>query len=482
MPLLRLIAEGVGPFERLDVDLSDGKGNPHLGPHIFAGKNGSGKSTVLRTLAWVMDWRAAGFLHEEWEHLLDGHRHSRAMVVARPSGLPVYSEAVTRGSLDSGWDLLTNWVRSVLPELSLSDETAGLRSMAHFERKVRAKRIVTAHNRPPNSAWLWFPPTDVMDAVRHLFNVAAYSPSRALRYLTSPDLTRTLSNANEQSLAFETTVQNESIQAWLLGLYSKRAIARERSQSGDQYTRSLDRFETALRLLYDQSVSFGVEIEPALQPVLKAFGHNLDFFQLPDGMRSTVGWIADFMMRQDLVQWDRSLGGKRPGVLLLDEPDAHLHPLWQRKLLPAMREALPGVQILVTSHSPFVITSCPGSRVHVLELDEKTGHAHARPPVDSPIGESVTTTLKEIFGVDSHFDVLTERELNEWNTLKKREAGGSLSAADRSRLAELTATLADRSEELRSIVAAPLTIPETVLQSLTAAESKSNPVKRKKRA
>ncbi|MGA2736529.1 MAG: hypothetical protein ABSG65_03660 [Bryobacteraceae bacterium] len=42
MPLLRLIAEGVGPFERLDVDLSDGKGNPHLGPHIFAGVNGSG--------------------------------------------------------------------------------------------------------------------------------------------------------------------------------------------------------------------------------------------------------------------------------------------------------------------------------------------------------------------------------------------------------------------------------------------------------
>ena len=198
-------------------------------------------------------------------------------------------------------------------------------------------------------------------------------------------------------------------------------------------------------------------------------------------MRSTVGWLADFMMRQDLMHWHVRLEGSRLGVLLLDEVDAHLHPLWQRKLLPAMREALPDVQILVTSHSPFVISSCPGSRVHVLELD-KNGRAHARPPVDSPIGESVTTTLKEIFGVDSRFDVLTERELDEWNTLKKREAGGSLSAADTSRLEELTITLANRSDELRSIVASPLTIPESVLRSLTSDDTKPHSIKRRKRA
>lgn len=483
MPLLRLIAEGVGPFERLDVDLSDGKGNPHLGPHIFAGVNGAGKSTVLRTLAWVMDGRAAGFQHDDWGHMLSGHRHSRAMAVIHPFRLSVYGEAVTVGDIDTSWDELTSWVRSMLLELGLSINTPGpgLRSMGHFERRVRARRFGTAHAKPPNCAWLWFPPTDVIDAVRYLFNVAAYSPSRALRYVSSPDLTKTLASADEEALAFETTVQNESIQAWLLGLYSKRAIARQRHQSEDQYTRSLDRFENALRLLFGESVSLDVELEPRFQPRLKAFGRSLDFSQLPDGMRSTVGWIADFMTRQDLVKWDQRLEGKRPGVLLLDEVDAHLHPLWQRKLLPAMREALPDVQILVTSHSPFVISSCPGSRVHVLELDGN-GRAHARTPVDSPIGESVTTTLKEIFGVDSRFDVLTERELDEWNTLKKREAGGPLLAADKSRLEELTSTLANRSEELRSIVASPLTIPESVLRSLTADEIKPRPIKRRKRA
>jgi predicted ATP-binding protein involved in virulence len=160
-----------------------------------------------------------------------------------------------------------------------------------------------------------------------------------------------------------------------------------------------------------------------------------------------------------------SLGGRRPGVLLLDEVDAHLHPYWQRRLLPAMREALPDVQIVATSHSPFVISSCPGSRVHVLELDAD-GQARSRPPADAPIGESVTTTLKEIFGVDSRFDILTERQLNEWNELKKQELRGPLSPTETTRLKDLTILLSERSEELRSLVAAPLALPKAVLDDL----------------
>src|SRR5580700_8709041 len=88
MPLLRLIAEGVGPFERLDVDLSDGKGNPHLGPHIFAGVNGSGKSTVLRALACVMGSDELGFPYEEWERVLTGRFRSRALLVVKTEGAP----------------------------------------------------------------------------------------------------------------------------------------------------------------------------------------------------------------------------------------------------------------------------------------------------------------------------------------------------------------------------------------------------------
>jgi predicted ATP-binding protein involved in virulence len=459
MAILRLIAQGVGPFESLDIDFSDGNGKPHLGPHILAGVNGSGKSTVLRAIAWVMDRGELGFQYDDWLQALKGYRDSRALLVMEVDGGPE-AFACSKGSRGVARADLSQWARRVGREFGFE-----------VDRALRRDRIDThslelSSNHVPHTTWL--------NASKHslLFQVAAYSPSKALRHLANPDLTQKLKSANENSLAFESTVQNDAIQSWLLGLYSKRAIARERKQPSDEYSRSLGRFESALRLMYDQDVKFDVEIEPIFQPCLNLHGTNLNFSQLPDGVRSTVAWIADFMMRQDLAPG-------QPGILLLDEIDAHLHPRWQRELLPAMREALPDVQMIVTSHSPFVISSCPGARVHVLETDE-LGRAHCRPPMDSPIGESVTTTLKEIFGVDSRFDVLTERQLNEWNELRRREVTGKMSAEETARLVRLTQTLSERSEELKSIVASPRTIPASAAAALLGAKPKNGRGKREK--
>src|SRR5271165_153002 len=98
MPLMRLIAEGVGPFRTLDDDLSDGNGKPHIGPHILAGVNGSGKSTILRTIAWVLDRGTRGFQYDDWSQALVGHNHSRALLTFGPRGMRPYSWACASGT------------------------------------------------------------------------------------------------------------------------------------------------------------------------------------------------------------------------------------------------------------------------------------------------------------------------------------------------------------------------------------------------
>jgi predicted ATP-binding protein involved in virulence len=155
-----------------------------------------------------------------------------------------------------------------------------------------------------------------------------------------------------------------------------------------------------------------------------------------------------------------------PQFIGIEEPENFLHPRLLRELAEECRASIARSQLLVTTHSPFVINSCPGSRVHVLELDEQ-GRAHARPPVDAPIGSSVTATLKDIFGVDSRFDIRTEKELDEWNEIKKKEASGKLSSGEKRRLQQLTAELSARSEELRSIVGSPPRLSRTLVRSLT---------------
>lgn len=46
-----------------------------------------------------------------------------------------------------------------------------------------------------------------------------------------------------------------------------------------------------------------------------------------------------------------------PGVVLIDELDLHLHPLWQRRVIENLRTTFPSVQFICSTHSPFLIQS-----------------------------------------------------------------------------------------------------------------------------
>jgi hypothetical protein len=52
-----------------------------------------------------------------------------------------------------------------------------------------------------------------------------------------------------------------------------------------------------------------------------------------------------------------------PGLLLIDEVEAHLHPRWQSRVLPGIRGLFPNVQVIATTHSPFVLASAPDAKV-----------------------------------------------------------------------------------------------------------------------
>ena len=58
---------------------------------------------------------------------------------------------------------------------------------------------------------------------------------------------------------------------------------------------------------------------------------------------------------------DPLLAYDKPGIVLIDEVENHLHVELQRKVLPFLTEFFPNIQFIVTSHSPFVITSIKDS-------------------------------------------------------------------------------------------------------------------------
>lgn len=89
---------------------------------------------------------------------------------------------------------------------------------------------------------------------------------------------------------------------------------------------------------------------------------------LSDGFRSILSMVADLAYR--IVRLNPQLGEKAitdtPGVVLIDEIDMHLHPLWQQTVLLDMQRAFPQIQFIVTTHSPQVLSSVPPESVRVL--------------------------------------------------------------------------------------------------------------------
>jgi predicted ATP-binding protein involved in virulence len=54
-----------------------------------------------------------------------------------------------------------------------------------------------------------------------------------------------------------------------------------------------------------------------------------------------------------------------PGLIFIDEAENHLHPKWQKVFLNNLLEIFPNLQIIITTHSPFIVSSVENARIFV---------------------------------------------------------------------------------------------------------------------
>ena len=53
------------------------------------------------------------------------------------------------------------------------------------------------------------------------------------------------------------------------------------------------------------------------------------------------------------------------GLILIDEAENHLHPKWQKVFLNNLLKIFPNLQIIITTHSPFIVSSVENARIFV---------------------------------------------------------------------------------------------------------------------
>jgi hypothetical protein len=105
---------------------------------------------------------------------------------------------------------------------------------------------------------------------------------------------------------------------------------------------------------------------------------HVRFSQMSDGQRALIGLVGDLSRRICMLNFV-DLGDKvlmdTPGVVFIDEIDLHLHPKWQRQIVPALKRIFPKIQFFATTHSPQVIGEAKPEEIVLLTKDGQ----HKRP-------------------------------------------------------------------------------------------------------
>lgn len=121
------------------------------------------------------------------------------------------------------------------------------------------------------------------------------------------------------------------------------------------YTEWFDNFENALRVLLNDPEAKLVYDQKKFNFLIKENNKQAyNFSQLSDGYSAILRIVSDLMLSMSI---DPVYLYKMPGIALIDEIETHLHVELQNKILPFMSALFPNIQFIVTTHSPFVLSS-----------------------------------------------------------------------------------------------------------------------------
>jgi predicted ATP-binding protein involved in virulence len=86
------------------------------------------------------------------------------------------------------------------------------------------------------------------------------------------------------------------------------------------------------------------------------------------------------------------------GIILIDEIDLHLHPKWQRMIVPRLLEVFPKCQFIISTHSPHVITHVQAESLYLLKQTDSG--IMAERPAES-YGKNVDRILEDLMGLET---------------------------------------------------------------------------------
>lgn len=401
----RLKIENVRGFGAGQVDLSlDRGGGQYAGWTVFAGRNGAGKTTVLRALALaVVGVRGSDRLQDSFM----GWVHTGATRASVSITLKInrWDAAAKSYAEQSRADLSLGWIQA----------------SPKNEPGWSASKLTTGEGDPwaeDGSGWF----------------LAGYGPFRRLSGQTAE--AQSLMARSPQASRLGTLFRDD---ASLLGGLEWLRDLRLRQADGKEGATEL--LNAAFALLSD-----GLLPEPGEKVVrydsdglwveIASSGTRL-VSDLSDGYRAVIALVLDLVRALSQMYGQLPMIGTAvdlPGVVLIDEVDAHLHVSWQQRIGFWLKEHFPRIQFLVTSHSPFVCQAADKNGLILLPepgTDEKARIADDELYYRAVNGPADAALLSDLFGLDHTWSDSSEKKRIRMAKLESRILHGRALDAER---------------------------------------------------
>jgi len=229
---------------------------------------------------------------------------------------------------------------------------------------------------------------------------------------------------------------NQNFLQYIVNLKAERSFSRD--DEDIEMVKKIDtwfsNFETILRQIFnDDDLYIKFDRKNYNFFIHRNSREPFDFNSLSAGYSSIIDIITELILK---IENTESKSFDCEGIVLIDELETHLHVELQKNIFPLLTSFFPKIQFIVTTHSPFVLSSIENSVIYDLERKEITDGNRF-------VNGSYSQIVKNYFEIDSEFSIQLEEKIKKYEELINIFEAGNISLEDEKELLSLDTKLDD---------------------------------------